>query len=99
MPRIDPRDEKMFPKLTVAEIDRLHRFGQLQHYNRKQPLFVTGELAPGMFVLKTGRVKVRRRDPLGHLAPIVEQGPGDFVAEVGQLSGRPALVDVMIIVQ
>jgi thioredoxin reductase (NADPH) len=73
MPRIDPRDEKMFPKLTVAEIDRLHRFGQLQHYNRKQPLFVTGELAPGMFVLKTGRVKVRRRDPLGHLAPIVEQ--------------------------
>jgi thioredoxin reductase (NADPH) len=24
----------------------------------------------------------------------VEEGPGDFVAEVGQLSGRPALVDV-----
>jgi thioredoxin reductase (NADPH) len=37
---------------------------------------------------------VTRRDRLGHLAPIVELGPGDFVAEVGQLSGRPALVDV-----
>ena len=43
---------------------------------------------------QSGRVKVTRRDPLGHLAPIVERGPGDFVAEVGQLSGRPALVDV-----
>ena len=94
MPRIDPRDKRMFPKLSAAEIDRHLRFGQVQPYRKDQPLFVTGEIAPGMFVLKTGRVRVRRRDPLGHLAPIVEQGPGDFVAEVGQLSGRPALVDV-----
>ena len=94
MPRIDPYDERMFPTLTAAEIDRLLRFGELQRYSKDQPLFVTGEIAPGMFLLKTGRVKVTRRDPLGHLAPINEQGPGDFVAEVGQLSGRPALVDV-----
>jgi thioredoxin reductase (NADPH) len=84
----------MFPKLTAAEINRLLRFGGLQRYRKDQPLFVTGEIAPGMIVLKTGLVQVRRRDPLGHLAPIVVQGPGDFVAEVGQLSGRPALVDV-----
>ncbi|MDB6085985.1 MAG: thioredoxin reductase [Gammaproteobacteria bacterium] len=94
MSKIDPRDERMFPKLTAAELDRLMRFGQLQHYDKNQPLFVTGEIAPGMFVIKAGRVKVTRRDPIGHLAPIVEEGPGDFVAEVGQLSGRPALVDV-----
>ena len=94
MPRIDPYDERMLPKLTAGEIDRLLRFGEMQRYSKDQPLFVTGEIAPGMFLLKTGRVKVTRRDPLGHLAPIQEQGPGDFVAEVGQLSGRPALVDV-----
>ena len=94
MSGIDPRDERMFPKLAAPEIDRLLRFGHVQRRSKDQPLFVTGEIAPGMFVLKTGRVKVTRRDPLGHLAPIVEQGPGDFVAEVGQLSGRPALVDV-----
>jgi thioredoxin reductase (NADPH) len=94
MPTIDPRDERLFPKLTAAEIDRLLRFGQVQHYSKDQPLFVTGETAPGMFVLKAGRAKVTRRDPIGHLASIVELGPGDFIAEVGQLSGRPALVDV-----
>jgi thioredoxin reductase (NADPH) len=37
---------------------------------------------------------VIRRDALGHSAPIVEQGPGEFVAEVGQLSRQPAFVDV-----
>src|ERR1700736_5023649 len=94
MPSIDPRDERMFPKLYPAEIDRLLRFGELQRYGTGQPLFVTGEIAPGTFVLKSGRVQVKRRDRLGSLAPIVEEGPGDFVAEVGQLSGRPALVDV-----
>jgi thioredoxin reductase (NADPH) len=50
-----------------------------------------------MFVLKSGRVQVTRRDPLGHLSPIVEVGPGDFVADVQQLSGRPALVDVYVV--
>jgi thioredoxin reductase (NADPH) len=47
-----------------------------------------------MSVLIKGSVRVTRRDPLGHSAPIVEQGPGDFVAEVGQLSGQPAFIDV-----
>jgi thioredoxin reductase (NADPH) len=55
---------------------------------------VTGDIAPGLFVLISGTVSVRRRDPFGHLAPIVEGGPGQFVAEIAQLSGRPALVDV-----
>jgi thioredoxin reductase (NADPH) len=94
MPTIDPLNERMFPKFGPGEIDRLGRFGEVRRYGREKPLFVTGETAPGMFVLKAGRVKVTRRDPLGHIAPIVELGPGDFVAEVGQLAGRPALVDV-----
>ena len=94
MPKVDPSDERMFPKFSAAEIDRLCRFGHQQRYSKGQPLFVTGEIAPGMFVLKSGRAQVTRRDPLGHLAPIVEETAGDFIAEVGQLSGRPALVDV-----
>src|SRR6202161_1440771 len=94
MSTIDQRHEQMFPKLTRNEIDRLHRFGEVRHYAPGEPLFVTGNVAPGMYVLIKGSVRVTRRDPLGHSAPIVEQGPGDFVAEVGQLSGQPAFVDV-----
>jgi thioredoxin reductase (NADPH) len=94
MSTIDHRNEQMFPKLTPNEIGRLHRFGEVRHYAPGEALFVTGSVAPGMYVLINGAVRVTRRDPLGHSAPITEQGPGDFVADVGQLSGQPAFVDV-----
>src|SRR4030081_1270574 len=94
MSTIDTRREQMFPKLEPQEIDRLRRFGEVRRYAAGDPLFLTGDVAPGMFVLIKGSVRVTRRDPLGHSAPVVEQGPGQFVAEVGQLSGQPAFVDV-----
>src|ERR1700726_1064497 len=94
MSTIDTRREQMFPKLEPREIDRLRRFGDVRRYSAGEALFVTGEIAPGMAVLIKGSVRVTRRDPLGHSAPIIEQGPGEFVAEVGQLSGQPAFVDV-----
>ena len=97
MSTIDTRHEQMFPKLMPREIDRLRRFGEIRHYSAGEALFVTGDVAPGMYVLIKGSVRVIRRDPLGHTAPIVEQGPGEFVAEVGQLSGQPAFVDVRAI--
>ena len=84
----------MFPRLAPEEIDRLSRFGEARGYARGEPLFITGDIAPGMFVLISGSAEVKRRDPWGRLAPIAVQGPGEFVAEIGQLSGRPALVDV-----
>jgi thioredoxin reductase (NADPH) len=80
---IDNRDEQMFPKLTPQELDRLHHFGEVRHYAPGEALFVTGSVAPGMYVLIKGAVRVTRRDPFGHRAPIVEQGPGDFVAKWG----------------
>src|ERR1700726_4014018 len=94
---IDSRNEQMFPKLAPAEIDRLCRLGEVRHYAPGEALFVTGNVAPGMYVLIKGTVRVTRRDPLGHSVPIVEEGPGQFVAEVGQLSGQPAFVDVQAI--
>jgi thioredoxin reductase (NADPH) len=93
MSTIDTRREQMFPKLEPREIDRLRRFGTVRRYAPGEALFVTGEIVSGMFVLIKGSVQVTRRDPLGRSAPILEQGPGEFVAEVGQLSGQPAFVD------
>jgi thioredoxin reductase (NADPH) len=94
MSTIDTRREQMFPKLQPREVDRLRRFGEVRRYAAGEALFMTGEIAPGMYVLIKGSVRVTRRDPLGHSVPIGEQGPGEFVAEVGQLSGQPAFVDV-----
>ena len=46
-----------------------------------------------MFVVLKGSVALTQRDGLGHTTPIVEQGVGQFLADVGQLSTRAALVD------
>jgi thioredoxin reductase (NADPH) len=90
---IDTRHEQIFPKLTSQEINRIRRFGSCQRYPKDSLLFKTGEVSPGMFVLISGTAAVSWRDGLGHVQPIVEQGPGEFLAEVSQLSGRPSLVD------
>ena len=79
--------------MTSVEIERLRRFGTLRQYAPGGKLFETGKPAPGMFVILSGTVAITQHDGLGHIAPIAEQGPGQFLAEIGQLSNRPALVD------
>ena len=92
--RIDPtRRHQMFPALTDAEIGRIKRFGTVQRYPRGARLFVAGEPGPGMFVVLKGLVSITQRDGLGRVVPIAQQGPGQFLAEVAQLSGGYALVD------
>jgi thioredoxin reductase (NADPH) len=83
----------MFPELTEPEIGRISRFGSVRRYQRGERLFVAGDPSPGMFVVLKGAVAISQRDGLGHVVPIARQGPGQFLAEVGQLSGRHALVD------
>jgi thioredoxin reductase (NADPH) len=88
-----PRLEQTFPTLTLQEIARMRRFGDVRHYNSGEMLFETGKPGPGMFVVLSGHVAITQRDGLGHVTPIIDQGPGQFLAEIGQLSGRVALVD------
>jgi len=83
----------MFPVLTEPEIARIRRFGTVRHYARGARLFAAGEPGPGMFVVVKGAVTLSQRDGLGRVVPIAQQGPGHFLAEVGQLSGRHSLVD------
>jgi len=82
-----------FPVLTDAEIARIQRFGTVRRYVRGERLFAAGEPGPGMFVVLAGSVTISQRDGLGNVTPIVRQGAGQFLAEVGQLSGALALVD------
>jgi thioredoxin reductase (NADPH) len=91
--RVFARPEQTFPSLTPQEIARMRRFGDLHHYKNGEMLFKTGRPGPGMFVILSGHVAITQRDGLGHITPVIDQGPGQFLAEIGQLSGRVALVD------
>jgi thioredoxin reductase (NADPH) len=88
-----PRHEQTFPTLTPQEIDRMRRFGEVVSFKDGEALFETGKPGPGMFVVLSGDIAITQRDGLGHVTPVIDQGPGQFLAEIGQLSGRVALVD------
>ncbi len=93
MSTFETRRGEMFPKLSPQEIDRLRRFGTVRRYAAGEPLFATGEIRPGMFVLIAGSVTLTRHEGLGRVVHIIDEGPGDFIAEAGELSSRPSLVD------
>jgi thioredoxin reductase (NADPH) len=88
-----PRHEQTFPALTPQEIARMRRFGEVRKYKDGERLFETGKPGLGMFVLLSGHVAITQRDGFGHVTPVIDQGPGQFLAEIGQLSCRVALVD------
>jgi len=91
--RVFPRYEQTFPTMTPQEIARMRRFGEARNYKHGEALFETGKPGPGMFVVLSGHVAITQRDGLGHVTPVIDQGPGQFLAEIGQLSERVALVD------
>jgi thioredoxin reductase (NADPH) len=92
-PIIETRYEQMFPTLEPAEVDRLRRFGEIRSYPAGERLVATGETSPGMFVILTGEIAITQDNELGRHQHIVTHGPGSFMGELAQLSGRPALVD------
>ena len=87
----------MFPTLSSEDVQRLRRFGTVRRYAAGEALVTTGQISAGMSVILSGSVAVSAREGLSHVVPIVELGPGGFLAEAGQLAGRPAFVDARAI--
>jgi thioredoxin reductase (NADPH) len=87
----------MFPTLEAPEIDRLRRFGELHAYDAGARLVATGEVSPGLFVVLQGEVAITQHSVLGYEEAIVTHGPGSFIGELNQLSGRPSLVDAQAV--
>jgi thioredoxin reductase (NADPH) len=85
----------MFPQLAPAEIERVRRFGEPRSYGTGEAIAKVGEVGDGLIIVLSGKVDVTQHDAMGRRTPIVTHGPGHFMGELAQLSGRPALVDVV----
>ena len=89
--QFESRKPQMFPVFNAAEIARLMRFGSVRSWADGATVFAAGGANPGMLLVLEGRITIRQWDGMGNCNVIVEHGPGEFTAEVGQLSGAPAL--------
>ena len=92
-PTHGPRHEETFPTLTARELERLRRYGTPRKFTDGEKLFETGKPVPGGFAVLSGLVAISEHDGLGRATPIAEQGAGQFLGEVGLLSGAASLVD------
>lgn len=91
------RGHQIFPVLNSTEIQRLRRFGTERRWRDGEMVFQPSAGSPGMVLVLKGRIACTRVDGLGGRLPVVEYGPGQFSAEVAQLSGRPPLIDGMAV--
>src|SRR6266487_2321964 len=91
LPLTSSRIEKIFPKLTPAQISRIAAHGHIRSVQSGEVLIEQGDKSVPFFVVTTGEVEIIR--PCGARETLVTvHGPGQFTGEVNMLSGRRSLV-------
>ncbi len=90
LPLTSSRIEKIFPKLTPAQIDRIAAHGHIRSVQSGQVLIKQGDTNVPFFVIITGEVEIVR--PFDAYETLVTvHGSGQFTGEVNMLSGRRSL--------
>ncbi len=90
---IETRRAQMFPTLEASEIERMRRFGEVCSYAAGEALARVGTVGRGLTIILSGKVDITQHDESGRRELIVTHGPGQFMGELAQLAGRPALID------
>src|SRR6476620_2362674 len=91
LPLTSSRIEKIFPKLTPAQISRIAAHGHVCSVRSGEVLMAQGDTSVPFFVVTTGEVEIVR--PLGAQETLITvHGPGEFTGEVNMLSGRRSFV-------
>jgi thioredoxin reductase (NADPH) len=91
LPLTSSRIEKIFPKLTLAQIGRIAAHGRTRSVQPGDVLIEQGDTSVPFFVVITGEVEIVR--PFGTNETLITiHGNGEFTGEVNMLSGRRSLV-------
>jgi signal transduction histidine kinase len=86
----DPKDRRIFPKLTEEEITHLKPYGQIVDAADREVLQSEGETKQGVFIVLAGNIKVVRRVGSGEelLAYHIK---GEFSGDIGVLTKSGAV--------
>lgn len=91
LPLNKSRLDRIFPKLTAAQIDRIKTQGSVYATQPGEVLVEQGDKDIPFFVIVSGELEILRPS-LGSETLITIHGPGEFTGEVNNLSGRPTMV-------
>jgi thioredoxin reductase (NADPH) len=85
------RREQMFPAFSVAQVERIARFGRRQELAPGEILFDEGQRGVPFYVITEGEVEiVHPRDGVEDLVTVHQ--PREFTGEMSMLAGRRGLV-------
>jgi thioredoxin reductase (NADPH) len=84
LPLTSSRIEKIFPKLTPAQIDRIAAHGRIRSVQPGEVLIEQGDTSVPFFVVITGEVEIVR--PFGsHETLVTVHSSGQFTGEVNTI--------------
>jgi len=93
LPLTNSRIEKIFPKLTPAQINRVAAHGHVRTVEQGEMLVQQGDTSIPFFVVITGELEIVR--PYGSYETLITvHDSGQFTGEVNTLSGRRSLVQM-----
>jgi thioredoxin reductase (NADPH) len=91
---LERRRDQMFPELDPFEVERMRQFGEASSFAQGEAIFTAGQVGPGFVVILSGEADIVRHE-FSRENLIVTAGPGQFMGELAQLAGRPALADAI----
>lgn len=95
LPLAKSQMEKIFPRLTAAQIDRIAMHGHLRSVQKGAVLIEQGDKSVPFFVVVNGEIEIIR--PFGaHETLVTTHESGEFTGEVNMLSGRRSLIKARV---
>ena len=95
LPLTNSRIEKIFPKLTPAQIGRIAAHGRTRSVQLGDVLIEQGDTSVPFFVVITGEVEIVGRYGASETI-ITVHGPSEFTGDVNMLSGRRMVVQARV---
>jgi thioredoxin reductase (NADPH) len=88
------RREQTFPVLNTSEIERIKPFGSVRFFDDGEALQKIGDSGRGLAIVLSGQIEAVHYDGAMRPVSVATYEAGQFMGELAQLAGRPALVDV-----
>jgi signal transduction histidine kinase len=86
----DPNETKLFPTLTPALLEQLQEHGTVLDLADGDQILVEGQPNYPFHAVLEGRIRMTKRLGVDDQL-LVQHGPGNFVGEIGMLTGAPSL--------